>query len=179
MGPAYPPARRLARDAYAHTAAYDAAIVTWFDRTADEPELLPRTIHLALERADVLRYGENPHQHGARYRRVDEPGIWDRVEQHAGVALSYLNLFDADAAWRLAHDMGGPAAVAIIKHANPCGAAIGSDLATPTPMRSPATLVRRSAASSPATSLSISTRSRRWKQLRKPMSFSLRASPRG
>jgi len=122
--------RRLARDAYAHTAAYDAAIVTWFDRTSDEPELLPRTIHLALERADLLRYGENPHQQGARYRRADEPGIWDRVEQHAGVALSYLNFFDADAAWRLAHDMGGPAAVAIIKHANPCGAAIGSDLAT-------------------------------------------------
>ncbi|MDG1367510.1 MAG: bifunctional phosphoribosylaminoimidazolecarboxamide formyltransferase/IMP cyclohydrolase [Acidimicrobiales bacterium] len=122
--------RRLARDAFAHTAAYDAAIVTWFDQTADEPEVLPPTIHLSLERADVLRYGENPHQQGARYRRADEPGIWDRVEQHAGVALSYLNFFDADAAWRLAHDMGGPAAVAIIKHANPCGAAVGGDLAT-------------------------------------------------
>ncbi|MEM9466543.1 MAG: bifunctional phosphoribosylaminoimidazolecarboxamide formyltransferase/IMP cyclohydrolase [Actinomycetota bacterium] len=122
--------RRLARDAYAHTAAYDAAVVTWFDETADDPEVLPPTIHLALERVDVLRYGENPHQQGARYRRADQPGIWDRVEQHAGVALSYLNLFDADAAWRLAHDLGDQPAVAIIKHANPCGAAIASDLAT-------------------------------------------------
>lgn len=121
--------RRLARDAYAHTAAYDAAIVSWFDQAATEPEILPPTLHLALERVDVLRYGENPHQQGARYRRADQPGIWDRVEQHAGVALSYLNLFDADAAWRLAHDMGDRAAVAIIKHANPCGAAIADDLA--------------------------------------------------
>lgn len=122
--------RRLARDAYAHTAAYDAAIVTWFDATADAPETLPPTIHLALERTDVLRYGENPHQAGARYRRADEPGIWDRVQQHSGVALSYLNFFDADAAWRLAHDLGDQPAVAIIKHANPCGAAVADDLAT-------------------------------------------------
>ena len=52
--------RRLARDAFAHTAAYDAAIVTWFDAAADEPEPLPATMHLALERAETLRYGENP-----------------------------------------------------------------------------------------------------------------------
>ena len=122
--------RALARDAFAHTAAYDAAIVTWFDETADDPETLPPTIHLALERADVLRYGENPHQQGARYRRADQPGIWDAVEQHSGVALSYLNFFDADAAWRLAHDLGEQPAVAIMKHANPCGAAIAADLAT-------------------------------------------------
>ena len=122
--------RQLARDAFAHTAAYDAAIVTWFDTTADEPETLPPTIHLSLERADVLRYGENPHQDGARYRRAAQPGIWDSVEQHSGVALSYLNFFDADAAWRLAHDLGDQPAVAIMKHANPCGAAVGSDLAT-------------------------------------------------
>lgn len=122
--------RALARDAFAHTAAYDAAIVTWFDETADEPETLPPTIHLALERADVLRYGENPHQQGARYRRADQPGIWDAVEQHSGVALSYLNFFDADAAWRLAHDLGEQPAVAIMKHANPCGAAVAADLAS-------------------------------------------------
>ncbi len=122
--------RRLARDAYAHTAAYDAAIVTWFDQTADEPEALPPTVHLALERVDVLRYGENPHQQGARYRRADQPGIWDSIEQHSGVELSYLNFFDADAAWRLAHDLGDQPAVAIMKHANPCGAAVADDLAT-------------------------------------------------
>ena len=122
--------RALARAAFAHTAAYDAAIVTWFDETADDPETLPPTIHLALERADVLRYGENPHQDGARYRRADQPGIWDSIEQHSGVALSYLNFFDADAAWRLAHDLGDQPAVAIMKHANPCGAAVADDLAT-------------------------------------------------
>ena len=122
--------RRLARAAFAHTAAYDAAIVTWFDQTADEAEVLPPTLHLTLERADVLRYGENPHQRGARYRRVDRPGIWDRVEQHSGLGLSYLNLFDGDAAWRLVHDLGDRPSVAIIKHANPCGAAVADDLAT-------------------------------------------------
>jgi phosphoribosylaminoimidazolecarboxamide formyltransferase/IMP cyclohydrolase len=121
--------RRLARAAFAHTAAYDAAIVTWFDETEPEPATLPPTLHLALERSEVLRYGENPHQSGARYRTIGQTSMWDDVVQHSGVALSYLNLFDADAAWRLAHDLGDQPAVAIIKHANPCGAAIGDDLA--------------------------------------------------
>ncbi len=144
---------RLARQAFAHTAAYDAAIVAWFDSGApagalgvaageDEPDdlaLLPPTLHLTLERAGSLRYGENPHQHGARYRIAGHPSWWDGVVQHAGSALSYLNLFDADAAWRLVHELagvGGPpgtgdeVAVAIIKHANPCGAAVAGDLVT-------------------------------------------------
>ncbi|MFT5204529.1 MAG: phosphoribosylaminoimidazolecarboxamide formyltransferase/IMP cyclohydrolase [Candidatus Aldehydirespiratoraceae bacterium] len=121
--------RGLARAAFAHTAAYDAAIVGWLDETETEPETLPPTIHLALERTDVLRYGENPHQQGARYRTIGEPSMWDDIVQHAGVALSYLNLFDADAAWRLVHDLGDEPAVAIIKHANPCGAAVGESLA--------------------------------------------------
>jgi len=122
--------RRLARAAFAHTAAYDAAIVEWIDATDPQPVLLPPTIHLALERAEVLRYGENPHQAGARYRRSGEISMWDTAEQHSGVALSYLNLFDADAAWRLAHDLGDKPVVAIIKHANPCGVAVGHDLAS-------------------------------------------------
>ena len=121
--------RRLARAAFAHTAAYDAAIVEWLDATDETPTALPPTVHLALERTDVLRYGENPHQAGARYRRVGEPSMWDTVEQHSGVALSYLNLFDADAAWRLVNDLGEDPAVAIIKHANPCGAAVADTLA--------------------------------------------------
>ncbi len=122
--------RALARKAFAHTAAYDASIVTWFDRVADDP--LPPTIHLALERVQDLRYGENPHQTGARYRGVGTTSWWDGVEQHGGMALSYLNLFDADAAWGLANDLAavtGQPAVAIIKHANPCGAAVGPTLA--------------------------------------------------
>jgi len=133
--------RRLARAAFAHTAAYDAAIVTWLDETApDEPvpgddpaaqaSPLPPTLHLALERMQPLRYGENPHQNGARYRTVGAASLWDDMEQLSGVALSYLNVFDADAAWRLAHDLGDRPAVAIIKHANPCGAAVADDLAT-------------------------------------------------
>ena len=120
--------RRLARAAFAHTAAYDAAIVGWLDEGAGE--VLPRTVHLALERVQDLRYGENPHQVGARYRSVGTTGWWDEVVQHAGLALSYLNLFDADAAWAMVHDLGDRPAVAIIKHANPCGAAVADDLAT-------------------------------------------------
>ncbi|MFP5320408.1 MAG: bifunctional phosphoribosylaminoimidazolecarboxamide formyltransferase/IMP cyclohydrolase [Acidimicrobiia bacterium] len=125
--------RRLARKAFAHTAAYDAAVVSWFDATDPEPSALPPTIHVALERDEqALRYGENPHQQGARYRQRGTTSVWDRAEQHAGVALSYLNIFDADAAWNLAHDLAGEfdrPAVAIIKHANPCGAAVADTLA--------------------------------------------------
>jgi phosphoribosylaminoimidazolecarboxamide formyltransferase / IMP cyclohydrolase len=118
--------QRLARAAFAHTAAYDAAIVTWFD----EGEVLPPSIHLAMERAQHLRYGENPHQQGARYREIGVSSWWDGVTQHGGMELSYLNLYDAEAAWRLVHDLGDQPAVAIIKHANPCGVAVADDIAT-------------------------------------------------
>ncbi|MDP1819041.1 MAG: bifunctional phosphoribosylaminoimidazolecarboxamide formyltransferase/IMP cyclohydrolase [Acidimicrobiales bacterium] len=121
--------RSLARKAFAHTAAYDAAIVAWLDEGDDAP--LPPTLHLALERVQDLRYGENPHQTGARYRQVGTSSWWDDVTQHGGLALSYLNLFDADAAWGLANDLAtttGRPAVAIIKHANPCGAAVADTL---------------------------------------------------
>ncbi len=127
--------RRLARTAFAHTAAYDAAIVGWFDDTdatlaadAGEGPSLPPTVHLAIERVQDLRYGENPHQVGARYRAVGEASWWDDVEQHSGLPLSYLNLYDAAAAWTLVHDLGTRPAVAIIKHANPCGVAVADDL---------------------------------------------------
>ena len=120
--------RRLARDAFAHTAAYDAAIVSWFDETDAEPEPLPPTIHVALERAEILRYGENPHQQGARYRFAGAHGWWDSMVQHGGKALSYLNLYDTEAAWRLVNDFEAPACV-IVKHANPCGVAVAGDIA--------------------------------------------------
>ncbi len=122
--------RLLARKAFAHTAAYDAAIVAWMDESPLNDDRLPETIHLSLERAQDLRYGENPHQQGARYRVAGTRSWWDDVEQHSGVAMSYLNLFDADAAWHLVHDLGDAPAVAIIKHANPCGVAVAGDLAT-------------------------------------------------
>ena len=122
--------RRLARAAFAHTAAYDAAIVAWFDEEGAD-EVLPATIHLALERTDEkLRYGENPHQQAARYRQVGRGSWWDGVEQLAGLALSYLNIYDTEAAWRLVHDLGSDPACAIIKHANPCGVAVAGDLVT-------------------------------------------------
>jgi phosphoribosylaminoimidazolecarboxamide formyltransferase/IMP cyclohydrolase len=118
--------RRLARAAFAHTAAYDAAIVTWFD----EDDVLPPSIHLALDRAQEVRYGENPHQQAARYREVGQRGWWDSMTQHGGKELSYLNLYDTEAAWRLVHDLGDGPAVAIIKHANPCGAAVAGNIET-------------------------------------------------
>jgi phosphoribosylaminoimidazolecarboxamide formyltransferase/IMP cyclohydrolase len=86
-------------------------------------------VHLALERAQELRYGENPHQRAARYRAAGTESWWDHVVQHGGMALSYLNLVDADAAWQLVHDLGDAPAAAIIKHANPCGAAVTRDVA--------------------------------------------------
>ena len=145
--------RLLARAAFAHTAAYDAAIVAWLDAGGSTPDgtregmaedaaqeaalaaVLPPTLHLTLERTDVLRYGENPHQRGARYRVAGAVSWWDHMVQHGGNPLSYLNLFDGDAAWRLVHELAadagpGQAAVAIIKHANPCGAAVAGDLVT-------------------------------------------------
>jgi len=143
--------RRLARAAFAHTAAYDAAIVAWLDAGGPTPvsdlegaseadaeeaalsAVLPPTLHLTLERTEVLRYGENPHQRGSRYRVAGTASWWDAMVQHAGNPLSYLNLFDGDAAWRLVHELAadagaGQAAVAIIKHANPCGAALAPTL---------------------------------------------------
>ena len=117
--------QRLARKAFAHTAAYDAAIVTWLD--GQDAVRLPPTVHLALERVQELRYGENPHQQAARYRTIGTESWFDTVRQHGGMELSYLNLYDADAAWRVVHDLGAGPACAIIKHANPCGAAIAAD----------------------------------------------------
>ena len=123
--------RSLARKAFAHSAAYEAAIASWFDAETDSDEPgLPATIRLDLERAGVLRYGENPHQRGARYRRRGSEGFFDSVVRRAGPELSYLNLMDAEAAWCLVHSLGdGPTAV-IVKHANPCGAAVADSLAT-------------------------------------------------
>ncbi|MEA2685609.1 MAG: phosphoribosylaminoimidazolecarboxamide formyltransferase / cyclohydrolase [Actinomycetota bacterium] len=123
--------RGLARAAFAATAAYDAAIAAWFDFDDNDP--LPTLLNLSLQLAEHLRYGENPHQKAARYRTVGGSGWWDGVVQHGGMALSYLNLCDAEAAWQLVHDLGEVGdrpAVAIIKHANPCGAAVADDLAT-------------------------------------------------
>ena len=120
--------RRLARAAFFHTAQYDAAIVNWL-----EADRLPERLVIPLELADVLRYGENPHQAGARYRQAGHASWWDGVIQHEGLPLSYLNLYDAGSAWEMVHDLAGPEnspAAVIVKHANPCGASVAADLAS-------------------------------------------------
>ena len=127
---------RLARAAFARTSEYDAEIVDWLDRQATgadaedaEPGSLPARLTVRLERAQDLRYGENPHQQAARYRQVGATGWWDTAVQHGGKEMSYLNVFDAEAAWRLVHRFDTPACV-IVKHANPCGVAVGDDVRT-------------------------------------------------
>ena len=131
--------RALAAKAFAVIAAYDADIARWFAQSeppaaADATDApLPRSQHLTYWREPLaLRYGENPHQRAALYRADDATPWWSAMTQHGGLALSYLNLYDADAAWLLAHDLanrfGQPAAV-IVKHANPCGAAVATTLA--------------------------------------------------
>lgn len=133
--------RRLARKAFAHCSSYDAAIVSWLDAGGPEAGMagavaggpdsarLPESLSLHLQRAEVLRYGENPGQAGARYRRDDAAGWWDTASQLGGKQMSYLNVFDADAAWRLVHALGSDPAAVVVKHANPCGAAAHDDIA--------------------------------------------------
>jgi phosphoribosylaminoimidazolecarboxamide formyltransferase / IMP cyclohydrolase len=116
--------RALAAIAFARIAAYDAAIAMWF---AAGNAQLPDSLHLSLELAQPLRYGENPHQHGARYRRMGGHSWWDTAVQHGGKELSYLNVYDTEAAWRLVHRFDEPAVV-IVKHANPCGVAVHDDI---------------------------------------------------
>jgi phosphoribosylaminoimidazolecarboxamide formyltransferase/IMP cyclohydrolase len=117
--------RRLAATAYARTGAYDAAISAWF--AGQIGETFPRRVVVAGELKQGLRYGENPHQKAAFYVTGDQrPGI-ATARQLQGKELSYNNLNDTDAAFELAAEFDRPA-VAIIKHANPCGVAVGEDI---------------------------------------------------
>lgn len=132
----------LAQKAFIHTRDHDNAIIAWlgsrlgsqqhsnlspdFASSADPPALYS----LALEKAETMRYGENPHQSAARYRPVGVSTFFDRVLQHGGVDLSYLNLMDVHAAWSLVNTVGEEQpAVVIVKHANPCGVAVADTLA--------------------------------------------------
>ena len=106
--------------------------MAWFDEDPSSDhanDLLKPSLHLALDRVHDLRYGENPHQAGARYRAAGSSGWWDTAVVHGGKAMSYLNLFDTEAAWRLVHRLGDEPCAVVVKHANPCGAAVGSDIA--------------------------------------------------
>jgi phosphoribosylaminoimidazolecarboxamide formyltransferase/IMP cyclohydrolase len=114
---------RLAAKAFAQTAAYDAAIAAWF---AQEP--FPDRLVISLEKTQELTYGENPHQRGAYYaERGTRRHLLSRVEQLHGKELSFNNLNDLSGARALAREFFAPACV-IVKHANPCGAAVGSTL---------------------------------------------------
>jgi len=121
--------KRLAAEAFQHTAAYDVAVASWFASSyapVDESRF-PDFLGATWERENTLRYGENPHQPAALY--VDGTGAGLAVaEQLHGKEMSYNNYTDTDAARRAAYDHDEPA-VAIIKHANPCGIAVGADVA--------------------------------------------------
>lgn len=111
----------LAREAFFRTASYDAAIVNWFEREGSERLVLPMTMR------SPLRYGENPQQPAALYSLEDSQGWWATATQIQGKEMSFNNYADADAAWRLAHDLPSPAVV-VVKHMNACGAATGDTM---------------------------------------------------
>lgn len=116
--------RRLAAEAFAHTAAYESSIAAWF---ADVETFPPRLL-LSLERMNDLAYGENPHQRAAYYAEAGvRRHLLSRVEQLNGKALSFNNLGDLDAARALAREFTLPTCV-IVKHANPCGCAVAASI---------------------------------------------------
>ncbi|WP_332665136.1 bifunctional phosphoribosylaminoimidazolecarboxamide formyltransferase/IMP cyclohydrolase [Aeromicrobium sp.] len=119
--------KQLAAQAFAHTAAYDVAVASWFASTyVGAEDGWPDFAGEAWDKSAVLRYGENPHQQAALY--TDGTGGLAAAEQLHGKEMSYNNYVDTDAARRAAYDFDLPA-VAIIKHANPCGIAVGADVA--------------------------------------------------
>ncbi|AFV75997.1 phosphoribosylaminoimidazolecarboxamide formyltransferase/IMP cyclohydrolase [Thermus oshimai JL-2] len=111
--------RALARKAFAHTAAYDAAIAEWL-----AGEKFPEEKFFVLKRVSPLRYGENPHQEAALYRVEGEEGPLLQAQVLQGKAMSFNNYLDAEAAWNLVSEFEAPACVAV-KHQNPCGVALG------------------------------------------------------
>ncbi|MET0189165.1 MAG: bifunctional phosphoribosylaminoimidazolecarboxamide formyltransferase/IMP cyclohydrolase [Pseudonocardia sediminis] len=128
--------RRLATEAFRHTAAYDVSVASWMGETlapADGGEAadaagLPSWFGATWTRERTLRYGENPHQAAALYLGARPEGLAGAEQLH-GKEMSYNNYVDSDAAWRAAHDHGDQPTVAVIKHANPCGIAVGADVA--------------------------------------------------
>lgn len=125
----------LAAKAFQHTASYDVAVANWMagvlvpgTESEETAESFPAWTGGSWERAAVLRYGENPHQRAALYTDGSGSAGLAQARQLHGKEMSYNNYTDADAAWRAAYDHETPA-VAIIKHANPCGIAVGADIA--------------------------------------------------
>ncbi|GAA2179189.1 bifunctional phosphoribosylaminoimidazolecarboxamide formyltransferase/IMP cyclohydrolase [Brooklawnia cerclae] len=121
--------QELAARAFRHTAAYDVAVATWMGETlvpADDG--FPEWVGGSWDKQGTLRYGENSHQAAALYAQPAAPAGITQAEQLHGKQMSYNNYTDGDAAFRSAYDFEAPA-VAIIKHANPCGIAVGADIA--------------------------------------------------
>lgn len=118
--------KQLAHKAFRITSAYDAAVASWLgdDVRGSVEAVLPPFLTIVAERGEVLRYGENPHQFGARYRLPGAQSWWDSALQLNGKEMSYLNVYDTEAAWQLVSKFDRPAAV-IVKHANACGVAMG------------------------------------------------------
>lgn len=119
----------LAVKAFTHTARYDGAVANYLTALRDDGSqaAYPERLQLAFDKVEDLRYGENPHQDAAFYREPDAPeGTIAAYRQLQGKALSYNNIADADAAWECVKTFAGAACV-IVKHANPCGVALGSD----------------------------------------------------
>jgi phosphoribosylaminoimidazolecarboxamide formyltransferase/IMP cyclohydrolase len=124
--------QRLAAEAFVHTATYDVHVASWMGNVLTDTSAgtgFPAWMGATWDKAAVLRYGENPHQGAALYTNgfQPEPGLAQATQLH-GKEMSYNNYVDADAARRAAYDFDQPA-VAIIKHANPCGLAVGGDVA--------------------------------------------------
>jgi phosphoribosylaminoimidazolecarboxamide formyltransferase/IMP cyclohydrolase len=127
----------LAKKVFAHTAQYDGAIANYLSSLGNELEhktrsAFPETLHLAFEKVQEMRYGENPHQSAAFYKDIHPvTGALANYKQLQGKELSYNNIADADSAWECVKSFsihsGGAAACVIIKHANPCGVAVGAN----------------------------------------------------
>jgi len=125
--------KRLAAEAFVHTATYDVAVASWMGNAyadTSDGSGFPAWAGATWDKAAVLRYGENPHQRAALYTNgfQPHPGLAQATQLH-GKEMSYNNYVDADAAVRAAHDHGDQPTVAVIKHANPCGIAVGTDIA--------------------------------------------------
>jgi phosphoribosylaminoimidazolecarboxamide formyltransferase/IMP cyclohydrolase len=128
----YPTRFTLAKKAFTHTARYDSAIANWLTALDEnnQPTLFADRLQLAFDKVETLRYGENPHQQAAFYKEPDAPA--DSIasyQQLQGKELSYNNIADADAAWECVKTFAHETACVIVKHANPCGVAIGSSAA--------------------------------------------------
>jgi phosphoribosylaminoimidazolecarboxamide formyltransferase/IMP cyclohydrolase len=132
-GPSLDERARFAHKAFEHTASYDRAIADYFTRHLGDEERFPKTLSVAFEKAYECRYGENPHQRGAFYVDPEAaPGTLARATSldDGGKELSYNNLVDLDAALEAVREHADRPATVIVKHTNPCGVAVSSDLAS-------------------------------------------------